>query len=175
MGWSESEKGRECTVHHVLCLFFAHITLSPFQFFEGYGWLTGEVTSCDREQFQVTYEDGRREENSSRELSEIMLTPTLAKIQIGSRVAVYRSVDDKYYEAIVTRERNEKKPLYLEYVNGEHEWIDFRQHKFRLLPGKTHCRNVDIAIRAESSADDDLRSETSSDQGKDDIEEDFEI
>lgn len=147
----------------------------PFQFFEGYGWLTGEVTYCHQEHFQVTYEDGRREENSSRELSEIMLTPNLGKIEIGSRVAVYRSVDDKYYEATVTRERNEKKPFYLEYVNGEHEWIDFRQHKFRLLPGETRCRNVYDANEAKSGADGDSRSDAPSDQGEDDMEEDFEI
>lgn len=148
---------------------------SPSQFFEGYGWLTGEVTSCDREQFQVTYEDGRIEETSSRELSEIMLTPSIAEIKIGSRVAVYRSVAGKYYEAVVTRERNEKKPLYLKYVNGEHEWIDLREHKFRLLPGEARYRSVNDAIEAKSGADDTSLSEASSDKGKGVIEEGFEI
>jgi hypothetical protein len=119
-----------------LCLHFTH-TFSPFQFFEGYGWLTGEVTVCNGELFQVTYEDGRREVNSSRELSEIMLTPNLAQVTIGSRLAIYRPDDDKYYEVTVTDEQNRKRPFHLKYVNGHDEWVDLRQYKFLILPGGT--------------------------------------
>jgi hypothetical protein len=67
-------------------------------------------------------------------MAEIVLTSDLAKVEIGSRVAVYWPDDDEYYEGTVTRERN-KKPFYLEYDDGDREWIDFRQHEFRLLPG----------------------------------------
>jgi Agenet domain len=119
---------------------FAHI-LSPFQFFDGFGWLTGKVTACNGEHFQVTYENGCIEENNSEELSEIMITPNLAKVEIGSRLAVSHPDEYKYYEATVTCERNEKRPLCLEYVNGGHEWVDLRQYKFRLLPGRTVSRS----------------------------------
>jgi hypothetical protein len=63
----------------------------------------------------------------------------------------------------------------LEYVNGEHEWIDLRQHTFRLLPEETRYRNANDAIEAKSGTDDDSWSEVSSDEGKDDIEEGFEV
>jgi hypothetical protein len=53
-------------------------------------------------------------------MAEIVITPDLAKIEIGSRIAVYWLLDDTYYEGTVTRERNKKKPFRLEYDDGEH-------------------------------------------------------
>jgi hypothetical protein len=59
-------------------------------------------------------------------------------IEIGSRLAVFKEADDKYYEATVTGERNEKRPFLLEYIHGNHEWwVDLRQYKYRVLPGGT--------------------------------------
>jgi hypothetical protein len=104
-----------------VCLNLSSHTLSPFQFFEGFGWLTGKVTACNGENFQITYENGCIEENSSEELSEVMTTPNLAKVEIGSSLAVFHPDECKYYEATVTCERNEKRPLRLEYVNSGHE------------------------------------------------------
>jgi hypothetical protein len=122
----------------VYCL-FAHFTLPPVSSLRvGRGWLTCDVTVCDRDRYQVTYEDGHREENSSQELSEILFTSNLAMIVIGSRLAVYKEADDKYYEATVTGQRNEKRPFRLEYIHGNHhEWVDLRQYKYRVLPGGT--------------------------------------
>jgi hypothetical protein len=73
-------------------------SISPFQFFEGHGWLTGEVTVCNggRGYYQVTYVDGCREKNINQELSEIIFTPNLANGSIGSRLAVCSLGNDKY-------------------------------------------------------------------------------
>ncbi|CAB9499630.1 TUDOR [Seminavis robusta] len=57
-------------------------------------------------------------------------------IQIGARVSVYWSDDEQYYEATVVkqrRDRNHPKPFKLEYEDGEYEWIDLHQVKFRFL------------------------------------------
>lgn len=49
--------------------------------------------------------------------------------------------DDTYYGAIVTQERNDKKNSFcLEYDEGSREWIDLREHKFRLLEAVTRQR-----------------------------------
>lgn len=59
----------------------------------------------------------------------------IAKITVGTRVSVWWDGDKQYYSGIVQRERNHKKPFFLVYDDGEEkEWIDFRQHKFKLLP-----------------------------------------
>ena len=91
--------------------------------------------SYDREYYKVLYEDGDQEEYMNEEIEDIVLTSDLAAVEVGSRVAVYWPNDDQYYEATVTRERNTKKAFYLEYDDGSSEWIDLRQHRFRLLLG----------------------------------------
>jgi hypothetical protein len=58
----------------------------------------------------------------------------IAKITVGSRVAVWWDGDKKYYNGVVQRQRAHKKPFYLVYDDGEaEEWMDFRQQKFKLL------------------------------------------
>ena len=67
-------------------------------------------------------------------MSELVVSPELDKVQIGSRVEVLWSDDEEYYQATVTQEqRSKKRPLSLVYDDGEREWIDLRQHKFRLI------------------------------------------
>jgi hypothetical protein len=78
----------------------------------------------------------------------------LAKVEVGSRVAVHWPAFGKFYEATVVRERNKKWPLYLEYDDGHCEWTDLRQHTFRLLPGGTRRRS-DEEIEDDSESDDD--------------------
>jgi hypothetical protein len=88
---------------------------------------------------------------------QVAISSDLAKIQVSSRIAVYRADDDQYYEAIVTRERNEKKSLYLEYANGDSDWLDLRQHMFILLEERTRRRgrhrSNDWTHRRDSDAD----------------------
>ena len=72
------------------------------------------------------YSDGDSEEYDDEELAAIVLSPELQQVQVGSRVAVYKKKDDQYYEAVVSRERIDKKPLFLVYSNGNREWLDLR-------------------------------------------------
>jgi hypothetical protein len=44
-------------------------------------------------------------------MSEIMVTPNVAKVEIGARLAVYWEGGGKYYEAILAREQNTKECL----------------------------------------------------------------
>ncbi|GAX27289.1 hypothetical protein FisN_23Lh144 [Fistulifera solaris] len=59
----------------------------------------------------------------------------LAEIKVGIRVAVWWPDDRRYYEGVVSKKQPEAswRPFYLEYDDGEAEWIDFRQHKFKIL------------------------------------------
>jgi hypothetical protein len=102
----------------------------------------------------VTYEDGDSEQCRQDELEEIILTPDLANVEVGSRVAVRSPTNGKYHEATVARERNKHKPFFLEYNDGHREWTDLCQCTFRLLPGGTRRRGDD-EIEDDSGSDDD--------------------
>ena len=68
-----------------------------------------------------------------KDMASIVLTPELARMEIGCRVAVRWPNDGRYYEGTVCRERNTKTPFCVAYDSGEYEWIDFHRRKFRLL------------------------------------------
>lgn len=59
----------------------------------------------------------------------------MSKIVVGTRVAVWWPEDRRYYKGVVTRKQPEAnwRPFFLEYDDGDEEWIDFRHHKFRIL------------------------------------------
>eukprot|EP00522_Entomoneis_paludosa_P002993 CAMPEP_0172471198 /NCGR_PEP_ID=MMETSP1065-20121228/67694_1 /TAXON_ID=265537 /ORGANISM="Amphiprora paludosa, Strain CCMP125" /LENGTH=1100 /DNA_ID=CAMNT_0013229291 /DNA_START=10 /DNA_END=3312 /DNA_ORIENTATION=- len=58
------------------------------------------------------------------------------KVQIGTRVAVYWSGDDCYYEAVVRKERpHKKKRFFLRYEDGDKEWINFKKVNFFIISG----------------------------------------
>ena len=107
--------------------------LPALQFVEGSGWCNGEILSYDGSYYRVTFEDGHIVKYNNKEMSLIAVSPELAKVKIGSRVAVLWPDDDKFYEATVTQERNNRRPLHLVYDDGKCEWIDLRQQNFRLL------------------------------------------
>jgi hypothetical protein len=144
------------------------LTFVCFQYFEGHGWFSGQVISYDGEYFDVVYEDGDSEEYNDKEMEDIVLSPDLAKVEVGSRVAVYWPIDDQYYDATVIRERNKKRPLYLEYDDGICEWIDLRKHRFRLLPGGIRRRTDEVVEDEESDDDPGSEASWSSDQELDD-------
>lgn len=114
-----------------------------FQFDEGIGWRNGKVSFAEGDDYEVRYNDGDVETCTEKDLSQIILSPELAKVEVGSRVAVLWE-DDTYYEASVTRERNKRRPFLLLYDSGDYEWIDLRETKFRLLDsGRKRRRNND--------------------------------
>ena len=64
------------------------------------------------------------------------------RVQIGARVSVYWDGEDEFFDATVTAERpGKKKRFYLEYDDGDEEWINLRKHTWRLLSGgKAKCK-----------------------------------
>lgn len=94
------------------------------------------MTSYDGSDYHVLFDEGNSEEYTAEEMAQIVLSPELEKVKIGSRVSVLWSDDNEYYEATVTQERNKKRPIHLVYDDGDSEWIDLRQQKFRLLDGE---------------------------------------
>jgi hypothetical protein len=111
-------------------------------FFRGSGWWNGEITSYDGKFYRIIYEDGDTETASEKELASIVLSPELARMEIGCRVAVRWPNDGKYYNGTVCRERNTEKPFCVAYDSGDYEWIDFHRRKFRLLEGADERKSV---------------------------------
>lgn len=83
---------------------------------------TSSDAACVR---SVKYSDENRNEDTGDKES--------IGVAIGSRVAVYWSGEQKFYEGTVTNRREAKKPFYIEYDDGDKEWIDFSKHVFKLL------------------------------------------
>jgi DNA mismatch repair protein MSH6 len=52
---------------------------------------------------------------------------------LGSKIAVYWPDDEKYYNATVSKQRGSSSTFWLEYYDGESEWIDLATEDFRLL------------------------------------------
>ena len=58
------------------------------------------------------------------------------RVQIGARVSVYWDGEDAYFDGTVTKERpHKKKRYYVEYDDGDREWINLRKLQWRLLGG----------------------------------------
>lgn len=70
-------------------------------------------------------------------MQQIVLSPELAKVKVGSRISVQWPEDGKFYEGIITQESNEKRKNYLLwYDTGHYEWLDLFQSVFRLVEAK---------------------------------------
>lgn len=112
--------------------------------------MEGEITSFDGERYHVKHANGDSEDYDKAQVEKIILTPELANVEVGSRVAVYWLNDERFYEATVTQERDKKRAWHLEYDDGECEWIDLGAHEFRLLKERTRSRSPDEVIEDES-------------------------
>lgn len=81
------------------------------------------------------------------------------KIKVKSRVAVYWDGEDEFFEGTVTREReNQKRRFFIEYDDGDREWIDLSKQRFRLL--ELHAkRKSDHSLSAHDAGSYSSRSE----------------
>lgn len=110
--------------------------------------------SYRNDKYRVIYmEDKEIEVHTEQDMAELVVTPELAKVEIGSRIEVLRPDVDTYAEAIITRERSNRKDRFcLEYDNGEGEWVDLHERKFRLLAG-SNLRQKDEVVEDDSDSD----------------------
>jgi hypothetical protein len=90
-----------------------------------------------------------------------------ACVNVGSRVEVWWGIDARYYEAVVTGIRDSRKPHFLEYFDGECEWVDLKQEKYRILqhdqestgaPLQEVLQDTTIAVGSEQSGTNDGNS-----------------
>lgn len=60
----------------------------------------------------------------------------LVKLKVGTPVSVYWAEDDRYYRGVVGKMKDfrSKKPHFIEYDDGDSEWIDLADHVFDILP-----------------------------------------
>lgn len=85
-------------------------------------------------------------------------------VQVGARVAVYWDGEDAFFEAKVTKERpHKKKRFFLEYDDGDQEWINLRKNNFQILSGGKPNRD-ELATVPDSN-------DPKSDLGKDELTE----
>lgn len=64
-------------------------------------------------------------------------------IGVGSRVSIYWEEDGAFFNATVTDRKMRGKPFYVEYDDGDEEWIDLRLHRIRLIPPSDTSENGD--------------------------------
>lgn len=55
------------------------------------------------------------------------------KIKLNTKIAVYWRDDNQYYAAVVTKEASDRSRFFLQYEDGESEWLDLRQEKFKFI------------------------------------------
>jgi hypothetical protein len=79
----------------------------------------------------------------------------MSKIKIGCRVEVFWSDDHCYYPGTITKQRanifQAQKPFLIEYDDGYSEWIDLRDHVFRMID--SDCSNTSPNGPSSSASD----------------------
>ena len=75
----------------------------------------------------------RTPRNATVDKEEVVVKPNdNDAVKVGSRVAVYWSGDDEFYDGMVTRHhKKHRNRFYVEYDDGDSEWIDLRRRKYR--------------------------------------------
>ena len=58
--------------------------------------------------------------------------PDIGLVEVGTKISVLWEGDSKFYSGKVTRMCDGEKPYYLEYDDGDVEWIDLKKNKFRI-------------------------------------------
>lgn len=59
--------------------------------------------------------------------------PDLSLVEIGTKISVLWEGETKFYPATVARISDGEKPYYLEYEDGDVEWIDLASNKFKIV------------------------------------------
>lgn len=85
--------------------------------------------------------------------------PLLSKLKIGDQIEVYWKDDDEYYAAKVTQQHQAS--YFLEYEDGQTEWLDLAQETFRIAPERRRrqIRDDDNDDEGEAEFDGCLESE----------------
>eukprot|EP00977_Amphora_coffeiformis_P022080 scaffold10377_cov150-Amphora_coffeaeformis.AAC.4 len=60
------------------------------------------------------------------------VNPDTSLIDVGTKVRVFWKGDSKFYPATIMNKRKGAKPFYLEYEDGDVEWIDLSERLFKL-------------------------------------------
>lgn len=55
----------------------------------------------------------------------------------GARVEVYWSDDEEYYEGAVTKRRSHGSFYFVEYSDGDKEWVSPKMSKFKVVKGRS--------------------------------------
>lgn len=58
---------------------------------------------------------------------------TADMVSTPCRISVYWPDDDEYYEGVATKKKRRKNKLYVEYDDGEREWLDLHKTTIRIL------------------------------------------
>ena len=81
-------------------------------------------------------------------------------VKVGTRLDVYWPLDKAFYSATVTRTRDTEKSHFLEYDDGEREWINLRKHEYRIIESSQDSESDSDGEEAEFVDDDDGQFES---------------
>ena len=62
-------------------------------------------------------------------------------VQMGTRVAIYWDGEDAYFRGTVTDIRSNRKKFFVQYDDGDEEWIKLAKHRFRIVVPKKRKRS----------------------------------
>lgn len=104
--------------------------------------------------------------------SPVVANTKFSKVEVNMKIAVLWPDDNRYYAALVTKERQDGKH-FLEYEDGEKEWIDLRHEKIRLI-------DDDLDLDEDEEPEEDPKKAAQSDDAKkrprcQDSDEEFEM
>jgi len=63
----------------------------------------------------------------------LQIPKTATKVAVGMRVSIFWPDDNAFYTGEVTKRRLSRYPHFVEYDDGETEWINFNEHTYRII------------------------------------------
>ena len=92
------------------------------------------------------------------------------KILVGSQISVFWPDDSKYYPATVSKQRGSSSTFFLQYQDGESEWLDLSTEDFKIVNSTSKAVATQKRRRIDESDDEEEHEwqEESSDEDDDD-------
>ena len=78
-------------------------------------------------------DDGRSSDEEDHLAFTDFVYGKVDNVGVGSRLAIWWPSEKKYFDGVVKKIDDSRKPYYVEYADGDKEWTDFKRRYFRFL------------------------------------------